>query len=125
MDGEEHDNLLSNTRHTKATAYMAAFTIAVSVLLAWGLWELLSEAKERVETNTEDIRLNKGNISDLGFRVGSVERDLLRAEDEREETKRELLQTLREMRSDITPIKEYVIEEKAKEAERERLNKIQ
>lgn len=120
MNEQEHDSLTSNTRHTKAIAYMGAFCMVACILTGYLLVTGISEERAMIRANQSRSQDNATGITGLAFRMDVAEKKLVRAERERSELKDEWLAAVRELKEELRPISTYVIEQKAKAEERER-----
>lgn len=120
MNEQEHNSLTSNTRHTKAIAYMGAFCVVACVLIGYLLVTGIGEERSTIRANEVRSQENATGITGLEFRMEVAEQNLVRAEKERSELKDEWLAAVRDLKEELRPISTYVIEQKARERERER-----
>lgn len=120
----ERQELHTNSNYTKATAYLSAFLIVLVILVIWGALMFLGDAKAAVSSNTETNAQQDITLVDYGHRIVRVEEGRQRTDAEVAAIKKELLETIKNMQGDMRAVRQYVIEQQAKEAERDRLERF-
>jgi hypothetical protein len=123
MNDEEHSSLTSNTRHTKATAYMAAFCVLLCTLVCYFMLTIISEDRATIKDSAQGVILNSTDIKGLSYRVASAEERIQEAKAERDELKGEWLAAVNELKDQLKPLARFVTEQKVRAEERERLER--
>lgn len=114
MNPQENDKLDSNSRVTRATAYLAVGIILLVGVSLFLLITILQDGKQRLSEAERANTRQDLTLSDYGHRLTTVEVDQLQAQEERDEIEADLLKVISEMKSDLQLVRDYVIEQKAK-----------